>query len=211
MEKTIDTPRTLSAEDIPETGTWIQVVEGQVVGVHDYHGTGPGDWIKISSEENINPGDYYDIETGQVTPAEPEIPLDELLSSYISQNYPQKKQNSDLADKLYFENVLKASGRYPDIEKKIVHAVAAFYAAKDTDTPKTPAELAADMAVADDSLSGEEKDQQLQQDVIGLEQLIKVGIRVKWVQDCKRVYKQTAAQVEAGDLAAQMDLPPYPL
>ena len=119
------------------------------------------------------------------------------VEGHILRHYTQTKQSSDTADKMYFETTLKASGSYPDLEAKVTQAVADFYTAQAAGTPKIPAELAAPLAVA----AGDEA---------ALEQLIKVGIRIKWVQDCKAAYREAVAAIEAGQVA-QIQLPAYPL
>ncbi len=95
-----------------------------------------------------------------------------LCSSHIYANYPQTKQNSDLADKLYYENLLKAAG-VQDLEADIVQRVQSFYDGKSLD------EVLADV-------SAEHKE--------AYEQLVKVGIRVAWVQQCKAELKAAIAE-----------------
>ena len=97
------------------------------------------------------------------------------ISTYIYLFYPQTKQNSDLADKLYFENILKAkvdkdgNKVYPDLETVIVSRVAEFEDGKKLE------ELVADIP---------------DEDKTAISQLLKVGIRVTWVQQCKAELKK---------------------
>ena len=85
---------------------------------------------------------------------------EQLASGYIYTHYPQTKQNSDLADKLYYENLLKAAG-VQNLEADIVAKVQSFYDGKSLE------EVLADV---------DENHKE------AYEQLTKVGIRVAWVQ-----------------------------
>lgn len=85
------------------------------------------------------------------------------IQQYIYMHYPQDKQNSDLADKVYFENILKASG-FNELEKTVVEKVINFKKGTSLN------ELLSDVEDANKEAIG---------------QLIKVGIRVDWVQMCK--------------------------
>ena len=123
--------------------------------------------------------------------------LSKTLTESIYLYYPQAKQNSDLADKMYFETTLKASGSYSTLEALIAKAVADFYTAQAAGKPVTTASLATPLA----KVAGDE---------IGIEQLIKVGIRVKWVQDCKAAYAAAVANIQAGN-PDNLTLPDYPL
>jgi hypothetical protein len=104
-------------------------------------------------------------------------------AAYIDEHYPQTKQNSDLADKLYYENLLKAAG-YENLEQTIVTKVGEFYGGATLD-----------------ALLGDIEDE----NQTAIEQLIKVGIRVAWVQRCKA--ELAAALTESRDPA----YPEYPL
>ena len=123
--------------------------------------------------------------------------LRQQLELTIYDAYPQSKQNSDIADKMYYESQIKAGGGYPNLEKSITAAVIQFYAAQAADTGASPAQLAAGIAQSDD-------------DQTSLEQLIKAGIRVTWVQDCKAAYRVAVANL-AQQTAANLSLPVYPL
>ena len=87
------------------------------------------------------------------------------LSSYIYSKYSQTKQNSDLADKIYYETVLKAKG-YSDLEQQLVNSVIAFLGGDSIDK------------ILDDNDVPDE-------DRMSVTQLLKLGIRVTWVQRCK--------------------------
>ena len=115
------------------------------------------------------------------------IPYSEVLSKriedYIYSKYPQSKQNSDLADKLYYENLLKAKG-IKNLEADIVKRVEEYYKGKNLD------EVISDVA-------DENKESYLQ--------LIKVGIRVTWVQMCKNELKKAIEEQR------EPEFPEYPL
>ena len=93
-------------------------------------------------------------------------------SDLIYSKYPQSKQSSDLADKLYFENALKAKG-VKTLEKTIVTKITAFNDGKTFD------EIL-------DGVADENKE--------AMAQLLKVGIRVSWVQACKSELKTAIAE-----------------
>jgi len=107
----------------------------------------------------------------------------QICSKHIYTHYPQTKQNSDLADKLYYENLLKAAG-VQNLEADIVARVRNFYDGKSLE------EVLADVAA-------EHKE--------AYEQLTKVGIRVAWVQQCKRELKAAIAEER------EPNFPNYPL
>jgi len=109
--------------------------------------------------------------------------LKEKVSRYIFTYYPQEKQNSDLADKLYYENILKAKG-VSKIEKGINNRVIDFYNGKTIEETIK-------------NISDENKE--------AYRQLVKVGIRVAWVQMCKDAYKEAIANL------SKINLPKYPL
>jgi len=145
--------------------------------------------LNASNDITLNAADYeviYSVEE-----------LAQMVEQHIYSSYPQAKQNSDLADKMYFETTLKASSNYPTLEALIAKAVADFYTAQAAGKPVTTASLATPLA----KVAGDE---------IGIEQLIKVGIRVKWVQDCKAAFATAVANVQAGK-ADNLTLPNYPL
>ena len=104
-------------------------------------------------------------------------------TSFIYKHYPQTKQNSDLADKLYYENVLKANG-FENLEQTIVSKVIEFENGKSFD------ELLADVDDANKE---------------AIAQLLKVGIRVTWVQRCKEELKKSIAEDR------EPNFPKYPL
>lgn len=92
--------------------------------------------------------------------------------NFIYNHYPQTKQNSDLADKLYYENILKANG-FENLEQTIVAKVVEFENGKSFD------ELLSDVDDANKE---------------AISQLLKVGIRVTWVQRCKEELKKSIAE-----------------
>ena len=108
---------------------------------------------------------------------------EQLASGYIYTHYPQTKQNSDLADKLYYENLLKSQG-VQNLEADIVARVQNFYDGKSLE------EVLADV-------DAEHKE--------AYEQLVKVGIRVAWVQQCKAKLKAAIAEDR------EPNFPQYPL
>ncbi len=106
-----------------------------------------------------------------------------FCAEYIYSKYPQVKQNSDLADKLYYETLIKTSG-VKDLEADIVKRVENFYEGK---------------SVKDVILDVDSKHKE------AYIQLVKVGIRVAWVQRCKAELK--AAIIEN----REPNFPKYPL
>jgi len=94
------------------------------------------------------------------------------IESILYLKYPQSKQSSDLADKLYFENALKAKG-VKTLEKTIVTKITAFNDGKTFD------EIL-------DGVADENKE--------AMAQLLKVGIRISWVQACKSELKTAIAE-----------------
>ena len=105
------------------------------------------------------------------------------IENYIYSKYPQSKQNSDLSDKIYYENILKSKG-IESLENDIITRVKDFF------TGKTLEEVIED-------ISDENKEAYLQ--------LLKVNIRVTWVQMCKDELKK------AIDENREPDFPKYPL
>ena len=104
-------------------------------------------------------------------------------SKYIFKFYPDVKQKSDISDKTYFETLLKASG-VQNLEADIVAKVQSFYDGKSLE------EVLADV---------DENHKE------AYEQLTKVGIRVAWVQQCKRELKAAIAEER------EPNFPNYPL
>jgi len=112
-----------------------------------------------------------------------QIDYNELLTEYIYTYYPPVKQQSDIADKVYYETLLKAKG-ITNLEQDIVNRTTRFY------NGETIEEIIADV---DD------------EDKVAYEQLIKVAIRTKFVQDCKLELKK------AIDENKEIEYPKYPL
>lgn len=103
------------------------------------------------------------------------VELDKKYNSckdYILQHYPQIKQQSDIADKMYFETALKAGG-VSDLEVDIAARVGQLHSGKSLD------EVTSDVS---------------QESKVAYIQLIKVGIRVSWVQACKKALGEAIAQ-----------------
>lgn len=90
------------------------------------------------------------------------------LQHLIYDKYPQAKQGSDLADKMYYETELKASGAV-DLEKTVYNVIVDVV----TGTPFADA-----LAKVDENVRQ------------GVGQLVKTGLRIKWIQDCKLVLKE---------------------
>jgi len=103
--------------------------------------------------------------------------------NFILQHYPQIKQQSDSADKEYFTTLLKANG-VQNLEADIVARVQNFFAGKTLDE------------VVED-VPDENKEAYIQ--------LVKVGIRVTWVQQCKAELKASIAEDR------EPNFPKYPL
>jgi len=89
--------------------------------------------------------------------------------TYIYTYYPQSKQNSDIADKLYYENLLKAKG-IENLEVDIVSKTKRYFEGESLDSLIS-------------NIQEEDKEAYLQ--------LLKVAIRVAWVQECKRELKKS--------------------
>ena len=98
--------------------------------------------------------------------------LAEITTSYILQYYPTIKQQSDQADKEYFSTLLKAKG-VENLEADIVTRVQNFFAGSTLD------DVIADVA-------DEDKEAYIQ--------IVKVGIRVTWVQTCKTELRNAIAE-----------------
>ncbi|SFP60276.1 hypothetical protein [Hydrogenimonas thermophila] len=109
--------------------------------------------------------------------------LDSQISTFIYRYYPQSKQASDQADKEYFTTLLKANGA-ENLEADIVARVQNFFAGKTLDE------------VVED-VTDENKEAYIQ--------LIKVGIRVTWVQMCKQELKKAIEEDR------EPEYPEYPL
>ena len=103
--------------------------------------------------------------------------------NYIYHHYPQEKQASDIADKVYYETLLRAKG-INNLEQDIVNRTTEFYNGKSLE------EVIADVA---------------DEDKVAYEQLLKVAIRAKFVQDCKLELKK------AIDENKEPEYPKYPL
>ena len=105
------------------------------------------------------------------------------ITDYIYQYYPPVKQQSDTADKVYYETLLKSKGT-TNLEADIVNRTTEFYNGKSLE------EVIADV---DDG------------NKVAYEQLIKVAIRTKFVQDCKAELKQALSEDR------EPNFPKYPL
>ena len=104
-------------------------------------------------------------------------------TDFILQHYSTIKQQSDQADKEYFSTILKAKG-VENLESIVAVKVQNFFAGK------TLEEVVEDVA-------DEDKEAYLQ--------LIKVGIRVTWVQMCKAELRKAIAENR------EPKFPEYPL
>ena len=109
--------------------------------------------------------------------------LNKIITDYIFKYYPPVKQQSDIADKVYYETLLRAKG-INNLEQDIVNRTTRFY------NGETIEEVIADV---DD------------EDKVAYEQLLKVAIRTKFVQDCKLELKK------AIDENKEIEYPKYPL
>ena len=96
------------------------------------------------------------------------------VENYIYNYYPPIKQQSDVSDKVYYETLLKAKN-YKDIELQLVNAVEDFLKGKTIDN------ILNDNNVADE-------------DIEPITQLLKLGIRVTWVINCKKELKQAISE-----------------
>ena len=107
----------------------------------------------------------------------------QLIEKHIYAHYPQSKQASDVADKNYYETMLKAKG-VKNLEADIVSRAKRFFEGESLEN------VVADVADADKE---------------AYVQLLKVAIRVEWVQQCKAELK--AAMKEE----REPNFPDYPL
>jgi len=105
------------------------------------------------------------------------------IETHIYSNYPQSKQSSDTADKMYFETILSASG-VENLEAIVVSKIKMIQ-----DDGKTVEEAVADL---------------VEEMKLGVSQLVKVGIRVAWVMACKAEYHLAVAE------GREMNLPAFP-
>ena len=103
---------------------------------------------------------------------------------WILNFYPLEKQNSDNTDKAFWEPILKAQG-YDKLESTVVGYVKRF-----VDNNESFSKIMADEPDATRASVG---------------QLVKTGIRLNWVIDCK--YELAAAKAESRAL----NLPPFPV
>ena len=93
-------------------------------------------------------------------------------ANYILEYYPQIKQASDQADKEYFSTILKAQGA-ENLEAEITTRIQNFFAGS------TLEDVVANIA---------------DEDKEAYTQLVKVGIRVTWVQLCKSELRNAIAE-----------------
>lgn len=96
------------------------------------------------------------------------------LEDYIYSHYPPVKQQSDTSDKVYYETLLK-SKNYKDVELQLVNGVESYLKGK-----------AIDEILNDNNISDEDREP--------ITQLLKLGIRVTWVINCKKELKQAISE-----------------
>ena len=104
--------------------------------------------------------------------------LPERLERYILLSYNNTKQMSDLADKNYYETILRAKGY--NLDKLLIKMNVKYE--EFNDLYKT---------IYDFISSGEIKDE----DFKAFEQLGKAMLRVKWVQECKDELKKALDEI----------------
>lgn len=107
----------------------------------------------------------------------------EELRKYIETRYPEWKQRSDIADKFYFETYLRFEG-IENLEQTIVELYNNFINGIDIEN---------DLA--------QYKDKNIRAAIV---QLIKVAVRVGWVQMCKQELSRAIQEKR------EMAPPPYP-
>jgi len=140
---------------------------------------------------NVKNGSFKTIEAEQAinfetVKAEAVRMLIEATSSHIYSNYPDIKQKSDLSDKEYFETYLKI--RNIDeiaFRKALAEAVEKVYSGvSDFDTEVSALKQQFPTPAGDVEWE------------LAIEQLLKVSIRVMFVQLCKAVHRQLKTQIE---------------
>ena len=135
--------------------------------------------------------DYEDLPTqeqiqAKIKELEAQAKIDAKYDScknYILQHYSTTKQQSDQADKEYFSTLIKANG-VKDLETEIVLKVQDFF-------------KGATLESLVEDVSDENKEAYIQ--------LIKVGIRVTWVQMCKQELRKAIEEDR------EPNFPEYPL
>lgn len=143
-----------------------------------------GYWIDESGNKANN--DVLQQIEAKIKELEAQAKIDAKYDScknYILQHYSTTKQQSDQADKEYFSTLLKANGA-KDLETEIVLKVQDFFKGATLES------LVKDVPT-------ENKEAYIQ--------LIKVGIRVTWVQMCKQELKKAIEEDR------EPNFPEYPL
>ena len=109
---------------------------------------------------------------------------DKACQDWILTYYPLEKQNSDNTDKAFWEPILKAQG-YNNLDATVVGYIKRFVYNNES--------FSTIMADEPDATR------------VSVGQLVKTGIRLNWVIDCK--YELAAAKAESRAL----NLPPFPV
>ena len=138
--------------------------------------------VKVTETEDTV---IYTIDTDVEVPENENLNIDydAQITEYIYIHYPPAKQASDQADKEYFSTLLKAKG-FENLESDIVARVEKFYNGKSVE------EVVEDV---------DEKARE------AYSQLVKVGIRVTWVQMCKAELRRALKEED------EPKFPKYPL
>jgi len=138
--------------------------------------------VKVTETEDTV---IYTIDTDVEVPENEnlDIDYDAQITEYIYIHYPPAKQASDQADKEYFSTLLKANGA-KNLEADIVTRVQNFF-------------KGAKLESLVEDVVDENKEAYLQ--------LIKVGIRVTWVQMCKQELRRAIEEDR------EPNFPEYPL
>ena len=113
---------------------------------------------EMIAEQKAKVQAQYELDTGNGS----------IITKYIHSKYPQPKQSSDIADKMYYETVLRASG-VKELDKMILGLVSDYTSHKTKKLSTVLKDVPEDIKFA-------------------VSRLVKVANRVIWVQACKKAY-----------------------
>ena len=119
-----------------------------------------------------------------------------MTSEHIFQHYPDIKQKSDLSDKEFFETYLKINN-IDEIafRQAIAQSVQNIY--------NNTSDFATELSNLQTSFPAPATATQ-QEWNLAIEQLLKIAIRVYFVQACKNVYRQYKQQIQNATTEAQL-------
>jgi len=140
--------------------------------------------------------------------------------SHIESQYPEIKQRSDVADKEYYgswlvTNVADANGN-PAYTSDQIYRQAFTYGAQIWYGSKTLSQILSDIQTNElpnlqpAGTYGGTRQAWEQEFLFAWEQLIKIAVRVAFVQACKNAYRQTKAQIDQAQSLQELDLIQFP-